>query len=151
MASNRPLPGDLTVTGMDQASLYAWMANVTDLLNEIQTDHATTKTTVDALITLTTELRADHATAITFAAELKTDVDAAVADLTAIRGGVLAVTAKLDADGGVTDTNYAATCNPAALTATTIAATNVATITAAVAAAGPAALSNSTAITLLRA
>ncbi len=37
MASNRPLPGDLTVTGMDQASIWAWMANVTDLLNEAQT------------------------------------------------------------------------------------------------------------------
>jgi hypothetical protein len=39
MASNRPLEGDLTVTGMDQASQYAWMANVTDLINEVQTDH----------------------------------------------------------------------------------------------------------------
>lgn len=39
MASNRPLPGDLTVTGMDQASEWAWMANVTDLINEVQTDH----------------------------------------------------------------------------------------------------------------
>ena len=43
-----------------------------------------------------------------------------VADITAIRAAVLAITAKLDLDGGVTDTNYAATCNPAALTSDTI-------------------------------
>lgn len=58
MASNRPLPGDLTVTGQDQASLYAWMANVTDLVNELKADHATflaltaaNKTAVNAIIT----------------------------------------------------------------------------------------------------
>ncbi len=52
MASNRPLPGDLTVTGQDQASLYAWMANATDLINELKADHATYKTTVDDMKTL---------------------------------------------------------------------------------------------------
>ena len=183
MASNRPLPGDITVTGSDQASLYAWMANVTDLLNEIQADHATTKTTVDALVTLatelrvdhatnktavdelntlTTELRTDHATFITLTDELKTDVNAAVVDLGAIRTKFVALTAKLDLDGGVTDTNYAATLDPAALTATSIAAASVATITAPAAtagyatitaaapAAGPATLANATALTLLR-
>lgn len=36
-------------------------------------------------------------------------------DLTAIRASILLITAKLDADAGVTDTNYAATTNPAAL------------------------------------
>jgi hypothetical protein len=41
---------------------------------------------------------------------------AARADLAALRASILAITAKLDADGGVTDTNYAATTNPAALT-----------------------------------
>ena len=70
MASNRPLQGDITVTGTDQASMYAWMANVTDLLNEIQADHATNKTTIDELVTLATELRTDHATT-------KTTLDAA--------------------------------------------------------------------------
>ena len=39
-----------------------------------------------------------------------------LADVTAIRASILLITAKLDADGGVTDTNYAATTNPAALT-----------------------------------
>jgi hypothetical protein len=52
MASNRPLPGDLTVTGMDQASMYAWFANATDLINELKADHATYKTTIDDQKTL---------------------------------------------------------------------------------------------------
>lgn len=52
MASNRPLPGDLTVTGMDQASMYAWLANATDLINELKADHATFKTTIDDQKTL---------------------------------------------------------------------------------------------------
>lgn len=39
-------------------------------------------------------------------------------DLAALRAAVVAITAKLDADAGVTDTNYAATCNPAALNTT---------------------------------
>lgn len=50
--------------------------------------------------------------------ELRKLLEAALADLTALRAAVVAITAKLDADGGVTDTNYAATCNPAALTLT---------------------------------
>ncbi len=55
MASNRPLPGDLTVTGMDQASTWAWEANVTDLINEMQTDHdadTTNGTNVKTLLNL---------------------------------------------------------------------------------------------------
>jgi len=39
-------------------------------------------------------------------------------DLTALRAAIVAITAKLDADGGVTDTNYASTCDPAALETT---------------------------------
>jgi hypothetical protein len=54
--------------------------------------------------------------------EIRTDAIAAFADITALRAAVVAITAKLDADGGVTDTNYAATCDPAAVTMTTIAA-----------------------------
>jgi tRNA threonylcarbamoyladenosine modification (KEOPS) complex Pcc1 subunit len=37
-------------------------------------------------------------------------------DLAALRAAVVAITAKLDADAGVTDTTYASLCNPAALT-----------------------------------
>lgn len=36
-------------------------------------------------------------------------------DLTALRGAIVAITAKLDADSGVGDTNYAATLDPPAL------------------------------------
>ena len=50
--------------------------------------------------------------------DLKLLLDSALADLTTLRASFLLLTAKLDADGGVTDTNYAATCNPAALNTT---------------------------------
>lgn len=36
-------------------------------------------------------------------------------DLANLRTSIAAITAKLDLDGTVTDTNYAATCNPPAL------------------------------------
>lgn len=39
-------------------------------------------------------------------------------DLTALRTAITTLTAKLDADTGVADANYAATCNPAALETT---------------------------------
>lgn len=52
-------------------------------------------------------------------AELRKLLEAAQADLAALRASIVAITAKLDADAGVTDTNYAATTNPAALTLTT--------------------------------
>lgn len=51
-------------------------------------------------------------------AELRKLLEAAQADLAALRASIVAITAKLDADAGVTDTNYAATTNPAALTLT---------------------------------
>jgi len=44
--------------------------------------------------------------------------EAILVDLTAIRTSVTTLTAKLDADAGVTDTNYATLCNPASLTTT---------------------------------
>lgn len=42
-------------------------------------------------------------------------LEAAQADIAALRAAIVAITAKLDADAGVTDTNYGSTCNPAAL------------------------------------
>ena len=41
-----------------------------------------------------------------------------LADLTALRASIVAITAKLDGDSGVNLTNYASTCDPAALTTT---------------------------------
>jgi len=53
----------------------------------------------------------------TVAASLSTFGGQVVVDLTAIRGAVVGITAKLDADLGVTDTDYASTLDPAVLTA----------------------------------
>ena len=47
--------------------------------------------------------------------ELTQLFDAIHADLTALRTSITGITAKLDADSGVGDTNYAALHNPAAL------------------------------------
>jgi hypothetical protein len=102
------LPSDITENGVNQGSLVLFLQNVRDLVNELQADHATNKTIID---------------------ELKTDLNAARADLIAIRAAVVAITAKLDLDGGVTDTNYAATCDPAALTVTAVAASSAASLT----------------------
>ena len=61
--------------------------------------------------------------------ELEVDADACNADIIAWRAAIVGITAKLDADAGITDTNYAATWDPAATTSTTIAAAAVATLT----------------------
>ena len=50
------------------------------------------------------------------AEELRPLFDALVDDLTALRAAIVAITAQLDADAGVTDTDYAANNDPAALT-----------------------------------
>lgn len=50
--------------------------------------------------------------------ELKVILDALLADITAIRTGFVAATAQLDADAGITDTDDADNCDPAALTTT---------------------------------
>lgn len=54
--------------------------------------------------------------------ELKTDYTALLADVTALRTSFNTAMTKLNADAGVTDTNYAAA---AALTATSVAASAV--------------------------
>jgi len=147
MASNRPLQGDITVTGYDQHSIATWMANVTDLINEMQTDHATNKTTMDELITLTTELRADHAT-------FKTAVDNHTTSLANFKTIYDAHTHT--ADGNASRTSLPDTGSPTGSPSAASAFTNTvgtapATITAGNATASAATLSNSTAITLLRA
>lgn len=144
------LSGDITGNGLNQGDLVKLLGNIRDNLNELTTDHATFKTSVDAIETLIEELHDDHATFKTVVDELKTDYTALLADVTAIRTKLVATHAKLDLDGGVTDTNYAATNDPAALTATAITASSPATLTAAKPASAPAALTNATAITLNR-
>jgi len=53
---------------------------------------------------------------------LREEHNAVQADLVAIRAALVAITAQLDLDAGVTDTDYAATNDPAVLTSVTIAA-----------------------------
>jgi len=105
------------------------------LVNELRTDHATTKTAVDEGKTLTDELRADHGTNKTMTDEMHVDVD--------LNGAALeAILAKLDGDAGITDTNYVAvhgrSGSGTSIQAAAITATDVPTITAAEATAGPA-------------
>ena len=52
-------------------------------------------------------------------AELLALFEAFLVDTTALRAAIVGITAQLDADAGVTDTDYAATNDPAALTVTT--------------------------------
>ncbi len=108
---------DVSKTGWNQADVVAVLTNIQDVLNEIQSDHAVVKTFID---------------------ECKVDIDALFADVTAIHAAILGITAQLDLDATVTDTTYASGNDPAAITATTIGATAVATLT------------NSTAISLLK-
>jgi len=61
--------------GFNQGDVYRLLSNVVDLVNELQTDHASNVTTVDALVTLTTELRTDHATFKTAVDDLNTLTD----------------------------------------------------------------------------
>lgn len=130
------LDSDITGGGLEQGDLVKFLGNVRDAVNELITDHATNKTFTD---------------------ELKTDLTALIADVTAIRAEVVKLVTdnasrisdhntlrtKLNADAGVTDTDYAAAtaataANPAALTVTAVASSGAATLT------------NATALTLQR-
>jgi len=151
MASDRPLPRDVLFGGWDQVSTVTMLLNIMDLLNELQTDHATYKTTVDELVTLTTELRTDHATFITEQTALGTTV----ADYKAIYdahthecpGSSFAASRCSTPDTGAAENSLAAS---AASAFTDTSGSPPASITAPAATAGPAALTNSTAITNLR-
>jgi hypothetical protein len=50
------------------------------------------------------------------AIEFKRVMTAVLADSAALRAAIVGITAQLDTDGGVTETDYAATFDPAALT-----------------------------------
>lgn len=50
---------------------------------------------------------------------IRAALDSLLADITELHTQFKALTAKLDADGGITDTDYAATVDPADLTTTT--------------------------------
>lgn len=57
-----PLPADITVKGLDQASLVTFLQNLRDVVNELVDDHATNRTSLTEMETLIEELAADHAT-----------------------------------------------------------------------------------------
>lgn len=76
-----PLEADITINGLNQPDLVRLLQNLRDVVNELQTDHATL-----------------------------------LADITAIRNAVVGITAQLDADIGVTDTDFASSNDPAAIT-----------------------------------
>ena len=140
------LPSDITDGGINQNSLVTFLQNVVDLINELQTDHATSKTTVDELVTLTTELRADHATFITE----QTAIGTTLADYKAIYDAHTHL-----ADGNAATVSLPDTDSPTGSPGTASAFSDTsgsppATITASVATAGPATLTNSTALTLLK-
>lgn len=108
-------------------------SDVNDLtiqFNKVVDDVETLRAVSAESNTLIAELHDDHATNKTIIDELKTDYTALLADVTAIRTALLALTAKLDLDGGVSGTDFAATVDPAALTASAIAASSAATLTA---------------------
>jgi hypothetical protein len=110
------------------------LMNLRDVVNELQTDHATTKAITDETKTDYTAILADVTAIRAEVVKLVTDMASRITDHNTLR-------TKLNADAGVTDVDYAAAvaitaAAPAALTATALAASS------------PATLTNSTAITL---
>ncbi len=103
------LKHDLTYTGHNQQALHALLVNMKDLCNELKTDF--------------TALKAD-------VTGIRTKVSTAVNDITSCKANHNTLIAKLNADGGVTDTNYATATPktltaPATLTVTTISASSL--------------------------
>lgn len=104
------LKHDITGRGMNQEDLVIFLENVVTLVNELKVDYT-------ALLADVTAIRAE-------VVKLVTDMGTRISDHNTLK-------TKLNADEGVTDTNYAAATAitagaPAALTATSIAATALA-------------------------
>ncbi|MCK5444440.1 MAG: hypothetical protein KAI73_02380 [Rhodospirillaceae bacterium] len=142
------LENDIIDSGMWQADLVKFLNNVLDIVNELQADAATSKTTVDALVALTTELRTDHGTTRTeqiaigtSLADFKTNFD-------------LHTHTQQDGDGAQTskadDTAEGVANAGTDVIFTDTSGSPPAAITAPAAAAGPAALTNSTALKLTK-
>lgn len=135
-----------------KAWLGTWLYDLTNTLNAIVAagggPSAALLTDVDAIRTRYTALRTDVTAIRAEVVKLVTDLTAtraelvkAVTDLGALRTAHNAALAKLDADAGVTDVNYAATTAAPAITAAAPAAITAAApaaITAAAAAAATA-------------
>lgn len=109
MASNRPLPGDLTVTGMDQASKYALLANTVDLVNEIQTDHdadTTWGTDMKTLLNLLQHRSQNFILSVSPVLAIDTNFDVKNTEVTVfVAGGVVySLTDNTSCDTGTTKT-----------------------------------------------
>lgn len=145
MAVPYPLQREINETGMNQGDLIRVIRNLADAVNELISDHGTYKTQADAVETLVEELKVDYTALLADVTAIRAEVVKLVTDMGTRITENNTLATKLNNDGGVTDTNYAAAAAatavaPAALTATAIAAANPAS--------APAALTNSTAITL---
>ena len=140
------LLNDIVEDGVWQGDLVKYLNNMQLILNELQADAATSKTTVDALVTLTTELRTDHAT--TRAEQIA--IGTSLADYKAIYDAHTHLADGNAATVSLPDTS-APTGSPGAASAfTDTSGSPPAAITAPAAAAGPAALTNSTALKLTK-
>lgn len=82
------LPSSITVTGLDQVSLVKYLENIQSVVNELQTDHATFRTTVNANTTAINAIIAaattDSATAIAAVSTVSTTAPAALTNSTAL-------------------------------------------------------------------
>jgi len=137
----------ITERGMWQGDLVKTIENLHLVVNELQADHATFKIAVDDLNTLTDELRADHATFITE----QTAIGATLADYKAVYdahthecpGSSFTASRCSTPDSSGAENSLVA---DAASGFTDTSGSPPATITAAEATAGPAALTNATAL-----
>lgn len=138
------LQGDIKEDGVLQGDLVKALSNIILVVNELQADHATSKTTVDALVTLTAELRADHATTRSEQIAIGTTL----ADYKSLYDAHTHL-----ADGNAATVSLPDTSSPTGSPGTASAFTDTsgsppAAISAAAAAAGPATLTNATALKL---
>lgn len=121
------LQADITESGINQGDLVKYLTNIRDAVNELVDDHATNKTFTDELKTDLTALIADVTAIRAEAVKLVTDVAAGIANHNTLR-------AKLNADVGVMDIDYAVATSatavaPAALTVTSVASSGADTMT----------------------
>lgn len=104
--------------GINQRDLIDFLTNVVTNVNELSTDHATNKTTIDACRVAIIELIDDHATNIAIIADNKTAINAVIAAATADAAsniaGVTVVSSSPAATLGASDP----TAGPATLTNT---------------------------------
>lgn len=113
--SQTPQRQDIKANGVSQGPLFGFLDNVRQVVNEIRTgytankaDYAAGRAEVVKLVTDLTATRAEVAKLVTDATALRVTVVALIADMATRIANHNTLTTKLNADAGVTDTNYAA-------------------------------------------